>query len=358
MISRHILPTRRVVALAAVSGTLALAAGFAADAATAAAQTTDVQQAASENWAGYVAGSKTGQSFSSVSGSWVEPSVSAEAGEGYSAFWIGLGGASRQSGALEQVGTSADVVNGQTQYYAWYELVPAPETRLNLPIHPGDHMSARVTVNGTDVTVALTDVTTGQSVNKTLQMSDPDTSSAEWIAEAPSAVTQGGTQILPLADFGKVTFSNASATAGGHTGTISDPNWDVQEVQLPSTTGNGWLGGGGITPTGFDTSAVQGQSAAGATPSDLSSDGSGFSVSYADGGTGSQSSTGGQSASSTGGNGYGGSGGSGGGYGYPGGGYGYPGGGYGDSGGYPGGGYGYSGGGQLYVLPGGYALVF
>ena len=52
--------------------------------------------------------------------------------------------------------------------------------------------------------IALTDTTTGQSVVKTLSMAKTDTSSAEWIAEAPSAcdATVSNCQPLPLTDFG------------------------------------------------------------------------------------------------------------------------------------------------------------
>jgi hypothetical protein len=300
----------------------------------ASAQSVNAQQATSENWAGYVAASNVGNGqFSSVSGNWVVPTVSSSAGHGYSAFWVGLGGSSNQSQALEQVGTSADTTGGQTQYYAWYELVPAPETRLDLAVHPGDHMTGKVSVNGSTVTFSLADETTGQSATKQLQMSNPDTSSAEWIAEAPSSVSQDGSyQTLPLADFGKVTFTNAYATSNGHTGSISDPNWSLQQVQLGSANGS-WAGGGaGIAggPGGF----VSTQSGAGAQPSSLSSDGASFSVSYA-----SDGSSAGSGASSTGtATPYGG---------------GYPDG-YGDGGGtvylVP------AGGGYAYVVPGGYGI--
>ena len=53
-------------------------------------------------------------------------------------------------------------------------------------------------------------------------MSNPDISSAEWIAEAPSTCSQGLSSCtpLPLADFGTVQFTSASATTtDGHTGT-------------------------------------------------------------------------------------------------------------------------------------------
>jgi hypothetical protein len=298
----------RLAALIAAVG--ALAAGGASLAATPASAAT-VQQATSQNWAGYVA-STSSSTFSRVSGSWVQPSATASAGDGYSAFWVGLGGAGQsQSQSLEQVGTQADVVGGQTVYYAWYELLPSAPVKLSLAIHPGDHIAASVSVSGSSVTVSLSDETTSSSYSKTLQMSSPDTSSAEWVAEAPSTADRvGNFQPLPLADFGKVNFTSAAATAAGHTGTISDPSWAVQAVQL----------GGSSTTV--------------AQPSALSSDGSSFSVSRqsanANGGVGATTSGSGSQR------GYGGYGG----YGY--GGYGYGGYGYGGYG-YGGYGYGYGG---------------
>jgi hypothetical protein len=280
---RYILPSL------AASAALAVGGGFALNgAAPASAHVVNAQQAASQNWAGYVAHSSLGSGqFSSVSGSWVQPSVNSSTGQGYSAFWVGLGGSSSQSQALEQVGTSADTVNGQTQYYAWYELVPAPETRLDLAVHPGDHMTGKVSVSGTTVNISLSDQTTGQSVTKQLQMSNPDTSSAEWIAEAPSSVSPDGAhQVLPLADFGKVTFTNASATSDGHTGSVSDPNWSLQQVQLNSPGGSGDWTGGGAGIAGDGAGFVSAQSGAGAQASSLTGDGSSFSVGWTSDGSG------------------------------------------------------------------------
>ena len=139
-------------------------------------------------------------------------------------------------------------------------------------------------------------------------MSAPDTSSAEWIAEAPSTCDQTTTdcQPLPLTDFGTVSFTNASATANGHTGTISDSAWGSAAVQLS--------GGASSLPGGGQFASTD--SSGGATPSALSSNGSSFSVAYSAAATSSDVYTGA-------GDGYG-SGGYGGyGYGYGGGGYGY-----------------------------------
>jgi hypothetical protein len=336
-----------VTAAAALTGLGAASASAATvpsqeEAASASAATVPSQQEVSQNWAGYVAGgSSSDTQFSSVSGSWVQPTVSCNSGQAYSAYWVGLGGSSSQSDALEQTGTQGDcTANGGTQYYAWYELVPSAPVQLSLAIHPGDHISAKVSVSGSNVTVWLADETTGQSTTKNLQMSSPDTSSAEWIAEAPSQcsggdATTGECQPLPLADFGTVQFSGASATANGHSGTISDPAWSSSPIAL---------GSNGSYDVSFGGS---GSSTAGATPSSLSSDGSAFSVTWQQNATTDVSGSGG-SAGGSGNGGYGN-----GGYGdggYPGGdggygGYGYGGGGYGyGSGGYGDGGYGYGGG--------------
>jgi Peptidase A4 family len=294
-------------------------------AATASADTVATQASVSQNWAGYVAG---GTQFSSVSGSWIQPTARCGSGQTYSAFWVGLGGSgqsssleqtgSESSSSLEQTGTQANCdADGSTEYYAWYELVPAAPVKFDLAIHPGDHIAAKVNVSGSDVTMSLTDQTTGQSASKTAQLDSADTSSAEWIAEAPSACDGSGScQTLPLADFGTVQFTGASATANGHTGPISDPNWSAQPVEL---------GSGGVS----DVAYAPDQSAAGAAPTSLSSDGASFSVSY-------------QSSAASGTSGPSGAAGGSGDYGYGNGGYGY--------GGYPGdgGSYGYGG------YPGGY----
>ena len=303
----------RHFAIAAIATGALLSAGGAAPALAAG---TDVAEATSNNWSGYVASGSQSGAFSSVSGSWVEPSADCSSGSGAAAFWVGLGGSSDGSGALEQVGTQVDCSGGGNgQHFAWYELVPAGPVRLDVPISSGDHVSAKVSVSGTTVTVSLTNQSTGASATKSLQMDNPDVSSADWIAEAPS-VCQGADASdtsactpVSLPNFGTVTFSGASATADGSTDTISSSDWSAEAMQL-------------------------GGSGAGATPSSLSSDGSSFSVAW-------QSDASQSAGSSTDpgnpGSGYG----QGDGYG-AGGGYAPGGGGYGLGGGYgPGGAYGY-----------------
>jgi hypothetical protein len=323
----------------------------------AASASTDAQTASSANWAGYVVGgSSSATRFRSASGSWVAPTAKCTSGQSFSSFWVGLGGSdsgsssmsdsgswsdpsaasgSGSSTSLEQAGTEADCnADGSATYSAWYELVPSPPVKVGMAVHPGDHITSKVTVDGSNVTIQLSNATTGGSFTKTLQVSDPDVSSAEWIAEAPSTCSQGvsGCTPLSLADFGTVQFSGASATTtDGHTGTISDSDWQTAAVQLSA----------GASQSGYgDAQFASYSTSAGATPSSLSSDGASFSVAW----SGDQSSSGSDGSGSSGSAGVSGSGGSG----YPSGagdGYGYGSSGYGGWGGYGSyGGYGGAGG--------------
>jgi hypothetical protein len=231
----------------------------------------------SSNWAGYTA---SGQSFSKVSGTWTQPAASCESGSGDAAFWVGIGGASQGSNALEQAGTEVNCDSGTPTYSAWYELVPAAPVPIDLAVNPGDKISTTVGVQDSSVSIRLTNDTTGKSFSKTLHMDNPDTSSAEWIAEAPSAC-QGGTsgqcQTVPLADFSSVGFTNATATADGHTGSIGDSDWQATPMQLQPGASGQWSGGqfgGGLDSAGDATSTAS------AIPSTLTGDGKGFTVAW------------------------------------------------------------------------------
>ena len=80
-------------------------------------------------------------------------------------------------------------------------------------------------------------MTTGES--STVYASVPQTrrrtvtaerSSAEWIVEAPSS----GSGVLPLANFGQATFTNASATIAGTTGPIDGSAWQAAQINMAS----------------------------------------------------------------------------------------------------------------------------
>ena len=189
----------------------------------------------SSNWAGYVALPATAAHFSSVSGTWREPTATCTAGrESSSAVWAGLGGYNERSPALEQIGTDADCSRaGTPSYSAWYELIPAGPVNLRIVIHPGDEVTASATVRAHDATLAIRDLTTGAHFQVTRRVAAVDVSSAEWIVEAPSLCTASDDcSTLALTDFGSVAFSAATATAAGHTGPVADPAWSSDLIEL------------------------------------------------------------------------------------------------------------------------------
>ncbi len=193
--------------------------------------------AASSNWAGYAV---TGSTFTDVKGTWVQPALTCPAtGSSYAAFWVGLGGETG-NGGLEQTGTEADCQNGRVSYSSWYETLPDGSVQVPVTVTPGDTVSAEVAADTTagTATLTLTDVTTGQTFTTTTTPSILDTSSAEWIAEAPSQCLGSRCLQLPLANFGTVQFSGSSTTANGHVGTISDASWSTTSIELGGGAGS------------------------------------------------------------------------------------------------------------------------
>ena len=218
---------RPAVAIAALALTsLALAAAPAAASA---------DTIASANWSGYAA-HKTGVGFRAASGAWTQPTASCTKGQQtYSAFWVGIGGYSTSSNDLEQIGTELDcTASGHSSSSAWFELVPAPARTIKMTVKPGDHMTASVTVSGRQVTLRLTDATRHESFSKRVTVSSVDVSSAEWIAEAPSACTSANFCVpLPLTNFGSMRFTSAKATTTkGRQGSISSPAWGSTAIVL------------------------------------------------------------------------------------------------------------------------------
>jgi len=115
----------------------------------------------------------------------------------------------------------------------WYELVPAASVPIALKVFPGNVIAASVSVAGTTVKVQIRNLTRKTRFSKTLRANALDVSSAEWVAEAPSACNQRGRcTVLPLTDFGTVPFANASATAAGHASSIVDASWTATPIEL------------------------------------------------------------------------------------------------------------------------------
>jgi hypothetical protein len=164
--------------------------------------------AESTNWSGYAVTGSNGH-FTSVSASWTQPKATCSGrSDEYAAFWVGLDGYSSDS--VEQTGSDSDCDGSTPDYYGWYEMYPADPVYYSNTVEPGDSMSASVTFSGTETyTLVLKDTTRGWTQTVTKNESGFDRSSAEVITEAPCCTSSGG--ILPLADFGTVTYGSSTA---------------------------------------------------------------------------------------------------------------------------------------------------
>jgi hypothetical protein len=171
-------------------------------------------QSTSSNWAGYAA---RGGHFSSVSGTWTVPEIPLDAPFGADAAWVGIGGLRTRD--LIQAGTQQIVTGtGSVTYQAWYEKLPDVSHPVPLTVLPGHTVSVSIDLQAPDTwLISLTNVTTGQMLQRT-ETYESSHSSAEWIQEAPFARRR----VLPLSEFGSISFSAASAVRDGASMSIAD----------------------------------------------------------------------------------------------------------------------------------------
>jgi peptidase A4-like protein/galactose oxidase-like protein len=158
-------------------------------------------QVLSTNWAGYAV-SGPNSSVTDVKGSWIVPAVvgACPPGDALAGFWVGIDGFN--SNTVEQTGTASGCTNGRPTYFAWFEFFPKNFHKIGfINITPGDVISAEVRYDGS-FTITLSDITIGRTFMKSVTGISAQRSSAEWIVEAPSS--KNGT--LPLADFGRADF--------------------------------------------------------------------------------------------------------------------------------------------------------
>jgi hypothetical protein len=117
------------------------------------------------------------------------------------------------------------------------------------------------------VLVQIKNRTRKTSFTRPLKVASPDLSSAEWIAEAPAECNSADRcRVVPLANFGSITFTRAAAIANAHPGTINDPTWTNEAISL--------------VPQGSGLFTTYLSSPAGAAPGALSADGRSFGVSW------------------------------------------------------------------------------
>ncbi|KAK2612269.1 hypothetical protein QQS21_001695 [Conoideocrella luteorostrata] len=179
----------------------------------------------SSNWAGAV---QIGNGYNYVEGTITVPQVSGSSDSAASA-WVGIDGDTCQT-AILQTGVS---FYGDGSFDAWYEWIPDySHSFTNFDFSVGDQI--KMTVDATSKTTgvaSLENLTTGQKVSHTFS-STPSTlceTNAEWIVED----FESGGSLVPFANFGTVTFTNA--VAKGSSGTISPAGSTIIDIRDPNS---------------------------------------------------------------------------------------------------------------------------
>ncbi len=199
-----------------------------------------LKKGVSNNWCGYVAAKNLTMvipnSVTAVSGTWVVPTVSAPSSpqipDTYSSVWIGIDGYNNST--VEQIGTAHEWHSGQVVHYAWFEMYPNAAFEISgFPVIPGDVISTAIEYKGNNIFL-MTISNTTRKVYTTIPTAYTTSKTAvrgcaEWIAEAPFMKT-----ILPLAHFSPIAFTKCTATIGGVTGGINNPNWKNDNIAMKS----------------------------------------------------------------------------------------------------------------------------
>ncbi|HEY7144243.1 MAG TPA: G1 family glutamic endopeptidase [Streptosporangiaceae bacterium] len=174
-------------------------------------------QVQSTNWSGYGDDNTAGNTYTTVTANWTEPSVTCTSTTSLAVFWVGIDGFT--SGSVEQDGTLAECSGGRAFYDTWWEMFPTNSIQVvGTSLAPGDSISSSVTRSGSTYTLKVTDSThPANSFTRTETCSTCANSSAEWIAEAPS----GSSGVFPLSNFHTWTASSATVKSGSTSGVIS-----------------------------------------------------------------------------------------------------------------------------------------
>jgi len=189
---------------------------------SASAAETPVNKVYSLNWCGYVATDTASglKPFTEVSASWTVLPVTSVRAPAYSATWVGIGGFPVPANMI-QAGTGQFVTTMGLQYFAWFEIIPAPYFFMS-NVSPGD--TVRVTISKVydkltlwRITITITPPTgVARTFNKDVYFASTEatTCTAEFVVERPYNLFN---ILVPprLANFGTTTFTQCAANHVG-----------------------------------------------------------------------------------------------------------------------------------------------
>lgn len=189
----------------------------------------------SNNWAGVVRENPPPSGvYTAVSATFTVPDPTATDNSGQmqaASAWVGIDG-DTYTKAILQTGVDCYIENGQKSYDAWYEWFPNSAENFDLQLSAGDVIVATVHSDSPSHGVAIIEnKSTGKTVSKTLSAPNPDATlggqNAEWIVEDFNS----GSSMVPLVDFGTVTFTGAQAEADGGGDFGVQKNSEILDIQ-------------------------------------------------------------------------------------------------------------------------------
>ncbi|EIW52514.1 aspergillopepsin [Trametes versicolor FP-101664 SS1] len=193
----------------------------------------------STNWSGAVmsAGANT---FKSVTGTFTIPTPrepSGQTSEHSASAWVGIDGDTCGT-AILQTGIDFTVTNGRTSFDAWFEWFPDfAHDFTGISLAAGNSITVSVTATSrTGGTATIVNHSTGQTVSHTFSgqpaLCEQD---AEWIVED----FEEGNSLVPLANWGTVTFTGATANGAAPSGaTIINMEQNGRVLTSASTSGS------------------------------------------------------------------------------------------------------------------------
>ncbi|WP_084272363.1 G1 family glutamic endopeptidase [Picrophilus oshimae] len=196
----------------------------------------------SSNWAGYVVATGFGSpkpEVTGVSGSWIVQNVNTSCSCTYSAQWVGIGGFFNGDSSLIQAGTTSQYDCGAS-FSAWYEILPAAETPINMTVYPGNIINVHIFLaKSPDLWyIYLNDTSENERFFKEVYYNS-SMLSAEWIEERPEI----NGQLSCLSDFGTAYYGgyytglsmSDYATVNGQTAPIS--SFQYENITMVSNSG-------------------------------------------------------------------------------------------------------------------------
>ncbi|PVH73415.1 concanavalin A-like lectin/glucanase [Cadophora sp. DSE1049] len=204
---------------------------------------TIAQRAFSPNRAGAVLlRAPEGETFTSVTGTFIVPTPARGQGGGtnskYSAgIWVGIV-ANKDQDIVLQAGVIAAITGSTTSFTAWYAWYPGSTTDFTatqFSAKAGDSIKITVsTTSATEGTVVIENVTANKKVTQTVT-APVSVAPEEWTAQSTAWMVEGyqlAGELVPLARFGRVQFTNCAAgTSGGKSlGVTGAGLYEVQTI--------------------------------------------------------------------------------------------------------------------------------